>query len=155
MLNKVILDARLARDVELRYTQGGEAIATLNLANSEKTKKKDGSSYEKVVFVECKLFGRIAEVANQYLKKGSRVLIEGKLNLETWEKNGVKHYKHNVLGTGLTMLDSNPQTQAQLKVKEASRVEEVSFNPPSSAESYYANSPTPLPEIEVNDDIPF
>lgn len=148
MLNKVILDARLAKDVELRYTQGGDAIATLNLANSEKTKKKDGSSYEKVVFVECKLFGRTAEIANQYLKKGSRVLIEGKLNLETWEKNGVKHYKHNILGTGLTMLDSKPQTEApqpQSQMREHSSVENVSF-PHSQS----------LPEIEITDeDIPF
>lgn len=141
MINKVILDARLSKDVELRYTQGGEAIATLNLASSEKGKKKDGSTYEKVLYVDCKVFGRTAEVANQYLKKGSRVLIEGKLNLETWEKNGVKHYKHTITCLELTMLDSKPQSPKQ--------------NESASAEGYYANSPTPMPDIEVADDIPF
>lgn len=155
MLNKVILDARLSRDVELRYTQGGEAIATLNLANSEKTKKKDGSTFEKVVYVDCKLFGRTAEIANQYLKKGSRVLIEGKLNLETWEKNGVKNYKHTITGSGLTMLDSSnkPQTEApqpqqvqgQRQMRGHSSVENVSFSHNQS-----------LPETEIEDsDIPF
>lgn len=153
MLNKVILDARLSSDVELRYMPSGEAVSTLKLVNSEKTKKKDGSTFEKVVFVDCKLFGKTAEIANQYLKKGSRVLIEGKLNLETWEKNGVKHYKHTITGTGLTMLDSKPQTespqpqqgQGQRQMREHSSVENVSF----------PHSQT-LPEIEIEDsDIPF
>lgn len=81
----------LTRDVELRYLPSGSALATIGLASNRRFKKQDGSQGEEVCFVDVKLFGRTAEIANQYLRKGSRILIEGRLTLETWnDQSGAK-----------------------------------------------------------------
>ena len=77
MYNKVIIVGNLTRDVDLRYLPSGSAVATLGLASNRRYNKQDGSKGEEVCFVDVKLFGRSAEVANQYLKRGSKVLIEG------------------------------------------------------------------------------
>ena len=104
MFNKVILVGNLTRDVELRYLPSGAALARLNLATNRRYKKQDGTQAEEVCFIDVNLFGRTAEVANQYLKKGSQVLIEGRLVLESWTDNtGVRslliqhllHQRHN------------------------------------------------------------
>lgn len=142
MYNRIVFIGRLTRDVELKYMQSGTAIATLNLASSRKGKKQDGSTYEETCFVDAKLFGRTAEVANQYLKKGSRVLIEGRLAYESWEQNGQKRSKHCIHAEELKMLDSKPQEQ-----KSEVKSEIVSFKTSQQQQE---------PEIEVRDeDIPF
>ena len=73
MFNKVILVGNLTRDVELRYLPSGAALARLNLATNRRYKKQDGTQADEVCFIDVNLFGRTAEVANQDLKKGSRV----------------------------------------------------------------------------------
>ena len=79
MFNKVILVGNLTRDVELRYLPSGSALAKLGLAVNRRFKRQDGSQGDEVCYIDVNLFGRTAEVANQYLKKGSSVLIEGQI----------------------------------------------------------------------------
>jgi len=105
MFNKVILVGNLTRDPELRYLPSGQAICNSGIATNRKFKKQDGSQSEEVMFIDITLFGRTAEIANQYLKKGSKVLVEGRLKLETWtDQSGQKHSRHLVLAENLKML---------------------------------------------------
>lgn len=107
MFNKVILVGNLTRDVELRYLPNGSALAKLGLATNRRYKKQDGSQGEEVCFVDVNLFGRTAEVANQYLRRGSQVLIEGRLVLESWtDNNGQKRSKHSITAESMQMLGS-------------------------------------------------
>ena len=97
----------LTRDVELRYLPSGSALATIGLASNRRYKKQDGSQGEEVCFVDVKLFGRSAEVANQYLRKGSKILIEGRLSFESWtDQSGAKKSKHTITAESMQMLDS-------------------------------------------------
>lgn len=106
MFNKVIIVGNLTRDVDLRSLPSGNSAATLGLATNRRYKKQDGSDGEEVCYVDAKLFGRTAEIAKQYLKKGSKVLIEGRLTLETWnDKDGNKHSKHTITAENMQMLD--------------------------------------------------
>ena len=114
MYNKVIMVGNLARDVEMRYTQAGTGIASFGLATNRKWKDKNGEQKEEVCFVDVSMFGRQAEVANQYLQKGSKVLIEGRLKLDQWEdKSGQKRSKHGIVAEAMQMLDSKPQNGQQ------------------------------------------
>ncbi|TLD82846.1 single-stranded DNA-binding protein [Helicobacter sp. MIT 11-5569] len=107
MFNKVILVGNLTRDVELRYLPNGSALAKIGLATNRRYKKQDGSQGEEVCFVDVNLFGRTAEVANQYLRRGSQVLIEGRLVLESWtDNNGQKRNKHSITAESMQMLGS-------------------------------------------------
>lgn len=107
MFNKVILVGNLTRDVELRYLPNGSALAKIGLATNRRYKKQDGSNGEEVCFVDVNLFGRTAEVANQYLRRGSQVLIEGRLVLESWTDNtGQKRSKHSITAESMQMLGS-------------------------------------------------
>jgi single-strand DNA-binding protein len=107
MFNKVILVGNLTRDVELRYTPGGLAISKLGLATNRRYKNQQGEQKEEVCFVDINIFGRTAEVANQYLKKGSKVLIEGRLVLEQWtDQSGQKRSRHTVTAESMQMMDS-------------------------------------------------
>ncbi|WP_104742514.1 single-stranded DNA-binding protein [Helicobacter cinaedi] len=109
MYNKVIMMGNLTRDVELRYLPSGSALATIGLASNRRYKKQDGSQGEEVCFVDVKLFGRSAEVANQYLRKGSKILIEGRLSFESWtDQSGAKKSKHTITAESMQMLDSKP-----------------------------------------------
>lgn len=102
--NRVILLGNLTRDIELRYTPSGMAVADVGLAASEKRKSQNGDWIEDTLFVDVTLWGKTAEVASEYLSKGSPIFIEGKLKFETWEKDGTKHYKHKVIADRMQML---------------------------------------------------
>ena len=107
MFNKIILVGNLTRDIEIRYTQGGMTIAKTAIATSRKFKSNTGEQKEEVCFVDITFFGRSAEVANQYLRKGSKVLVEGRLQFEQWsDQNGQKRSKHGVIVETMQMLDS-------------------------------------------------
>lgn len=103
--NRVVLVGNLTRDVELKYTKSQTAIAELGLAINEKHKNASGEMVEDVVFVDVTLWGRTAEVAGEYLAKGSQVLVEGRLKLDTWENDkGEKRQKLKVTGENIRML---------------------------------------------------
>ncbi len=111
MFNKIILVGNLTRDIELRYSQGGMGIAKTAIATSRKF-TSNGEKKEEVCFVDITFFGRSAEVANQYLRKGSKILVEGRLNFEQWvDQNGQKRSKHSVIVETMQMLDSKADSQ--------------------------------------------
>ncbi len=111
MYNKVILVGNLTRDIELRYAQSGTGIAKTAIATSRKF-TSNGEKKEEVCFVDITFFGRSAEVANQYLRKGSKILVEGRLQFEQWvDQNGGKRSKHSVIVETMQMLDSRSDTQ--------------------------------------------
>ncbi len=105
--NLVVLLGNLTRDVELKYTQNQMAIAKLGLAVNDRV-KKNNEWVDEPTFVDVTLFGRTAEIANQYLSKGSSVLIEGRLKYETWETDGQKRSKLSVIGDRMQMIGSRP-----------------------------------------------
>lgn len=116
MFNKVIIVGRLTRNVELKYLPSGSATATIGLATSRRFKKQDGTLGEEVCFIDARLFGRTAEIANQYLSKGSSVLIEGRLTYESWmDQTGKKNSRHTITADSLQFMDKksdNPQANA-------------------------------------------
>jgi len=112
MYNKIILAGNLTRDVEIRYTQGGSAIGSTAIATSRKFKSQTGEQKEEVLFVDLTFFGRTAEIANQYLRKGSKVLVDGRLKLDQWTaQDGTKRSKHSVTVENLQMLDTKGQSE--------------------------------------------
>jgi len=104
--NRVVLLGNLTRDIELKYLQSGTAVTDIGLAVNDRRKSQSGEWVEETTFVDVTLWGRTAEVAGEYLSKGSPVLIEGRLKLDTWEKDGQKHSKLRVVGERMQMLGS-------------------------------------------------
>ncbi len=110
-LNKVILVGNLGRDPEIRSMQNGDKVANLNIATSENWKDRDGNRQTKTEWHRVVIFGKIAEVCERYLKKGSKILIEGKLVTRKWvDQNNNDKYTTEVVVSGfnggMTMLDS-------------------------------------------------
>ena len=103
-VNKVILVGNLTRDPELRYIPSGTAVTEVGLAVNDRRKGANGEWIDETTFVDVTLWGRTAEVASEYLNKGSSVLIEGRLKLDTWEKDGKKNSKLRVIGERMQML---------------------------------------------------
>lgn len=101
--NRVILVGNLTRDPELRYIPSGTAVSDIGLAVNDRVKRGD-QWVDEATFVDITLWGRTAEIANEYLSKGAPVLIEGRLKLDRWEKDGQKHSKLKVIGERLQML---------------------------------------------------
>jgi single-strand DNA-binding protein len=95
--NRVILVGNLTRDPEIRYIPSGTAVCDIGLAVNEKYKNAKGEWVEQATFVDVVLWARTAEVASEYLSKGSQVMIEGRLKLDTWEKDGEKKSKLRVV----------------------------------------------------------
>jgi single-strand DNA-binding protein len=105
-VNKVILLGRLGKDPEVRYTQGGKAVASFSLATSESWKDDKGEKKEKTEWHNIVMWGRLGEVAGEYLKKGHQAYIEGKIQTRAWEdKEGNKRYTTEIVGTSLVMLE--------------------------------------------------
>ncbi len=102
--NRVVLVGNLTRDPELRYIPSGTAVSEVGLAVNDRV-KRDGQWVEETTFVDVTLWARTAEIANEYLSRGSSVLIEGRLKLDSWENNeGQKRSKLRVVGERLVML---------------------------------------------------
>jgi len=111
MYNKVVLVGNLTRDIELRYSQSGMAIAKTAIATSRKF-TSNGEKKEEVMFIDLTFFGRSGEVANQYLRKGSKILVEGRLQFDQWtDQNGGKRSKHSIAVETMQMLDSKGDNQ--------------------------------------------
>ncbi len=107
-LNKVFLAGNLTRDPELRYTPGGTAVAQFGMAVNRKFKNREGQMQEEATFVDIEVWGRQAETSSEYLSKGSPVLIEGRLKLDTWEskQTGERRSKIRVVGERVQFLGS-------------------------------------------------
>lgn len=144
-VNKVILLGNLGNDPEVKYTQGGMAIATLSVATTYSRKDKDGNFQEKTEWHRVKLFGKTAEVAGEYLKKGSQVYIEGRIEYGSYEKDGVKHYTTDIIGEDMQMLGGNPDGGQQRQP--AQRREPAQRPAPAPAKGF--------DDVPFDDDIPF
>jgi len=166
MYNKIILAGNLTRDVEVRYTQGGSAIGNTAIATSRKFKSATGEQKEEVLFVDLTFFGRTAEIANQYLRKGSKVLVDGRLKLDQWTaQDGSKRSKHSVTVENLQMLGSKDDAQgggynaAPAGDTYAQPAQQNNYSAPSQPAPQTAPqqaAPTNIPEIDINEDeIPF
>ena len=106
-INKVILVGNLGADPETRYTTSGSAITSIRIATSESWKdKQTGEQQERTEWHRVKFFGRLAEIAGEYLKKGSQVYVEGKLRTDEYEKDGIKRYSTDIIADEMQMLGS-------------------------------------------------
>jgi single-strand DNA-binding protein len=104
-VNKVILVGNLGRDAELRYTPGGAAVATLNMATTEVWNDKSGQRQEKTEWHRVVLWGKTAESLNEYLTKGKQIYVEGRLQTRQWDdKDGNKRYTTEIRGDRIVLL---------------------------------------------------
>ncbi len=145
MFNKVIMVGNLTRDIDLRYTPNGLAIAKTAIATNRRFKTQSGEQKEETCFIDITIFGRAAEVANQYLSKGRQILIEGRLIYETWvDQTGQKRSKHSIAVDNLQMLGRREESASEMR----NRVSQE--NPKTQTQE------TKVPEININEDeIPF
>ena len=106
MYNKVIAIGNLTRDIEIKYLPNNTPLAKGAIATSHKYKTQSGEQKEEVCFLDFTIFGKIAEVANKYLHKGSKVMLEGRLQFDQWTDNqtGAKRSKHSLMVNELKML---------------------------------------------------
>ena len=106
-INKVILIGNLGRDPETRYTQAGAPVTSFSVATSDSWRdKQTGQQQDRTEWHNVVCFARLAEIAGEYLKKGSKVYIEGSLRTSDWERDGQKHYRTEVIARDMQMLDS-------------------------------------------------
>ena len=153
-INKVILVGNLGAKPEVKYASNGNAIANLSVATSESwTDKNSGEKQERTEWHRVSLFGKLAEIAGQYLDKGSKVYVEGKLQTRKWQdQNGQDRYTTEVVVSGfngtLQMLDRRDDASSNAS-KNPSNAK--SDSKPSKPEQ----SITPVAEEEFEDDIPF
>ncbi len=161
MYNKIILAGNLTRDIEVRYTQSGSAIGNTAIATSRKFKSQTGEQKEEVLFVDITFFGRTAEIANQYLRKGSKVLVDGRLKLDQWTaQDGSKRSKHSVTVETLQMLGSKDDAQGggyNAPVAGDTYAQPSAYEAPASQQaSPQQKEASNIPEIDINEDeIPF
>jgi single-strand DNA-binding protein len=156
-VNKVILVGNLGKDPEVRYTPNGKAVANLTLATSESWKDQSGQIQEKTEWHRVSIFGKLAEIAGEYLRKGSQIYIEGKLQTRKWtNKEGQDQYTTEIhldpFNGVMQMLggksEGAPQQQAQRPAQQQQqqqRPAQQSQQPPPMAE----------PDFDFDDDIPF
>jgi single-strand DNA-binding protein len=158
-VNKVILVGTLGKDPEVRYAQSGSALASVSVATNESWKDKNGEKQERTEWHRVKFFGRLAEIAGEYLKKGSQVYIEGSLRTEKYtDKAGVEKYSTDIIANEMQMLGGRPEGGGN---REAAGGERPSAAVrPSGAGGHGAErasrpAPAPLADDFPDDDIPF
>lgn len=107
-VNKVILIGNLGKDPELRYTPGGQAVATFSLATTERWNDKNGQRQDRTEWHNVVAWGKLAELVNQYLKKGRSAYIEGKITTRSWDdRDGVKKYRTEIVASQVQFLSNN------------------------------------------------
>lgn len=155
--NRVILVGNITRDIEVKYLPSGTAVAEIGLAVNDRRKNQNGEWVDETTYVDVTLWGRTAEVAGEYLTKGSPVLIEGRLKLDQWETDGQKRSKLRVVCDRMQMLGSRASGPGGAGRNQAAPPEEVGeFGeaPPSAARPAPGRAATPPPP-PPEDDIPF
>tara|TARA_B100000809_G_scaffold109479_2_gene107962 strand:- start:1876 stop:2358 length:483 start_codon:yes stop_codon:yes gene_type:complete len=156
--NRVIVMGNLTRDVELRYVQSGTAVADIGLAVNDRRKNQTGEWIEETTFVDVTLWGRTAEVAGEYLSKGSPVLIEGRLKYETWETDGQKRAKLKVVGEKMQMVGGRGGSEQQgggSTQGNQSSGNQSSGNQSQFSEPAGVSGGQPAPGATPDEDIPF
>ncbi|WP_223523570.1 single-stranded DNA-binding protein [Pseudomonas sp. BF-RE-24] len=169
-VNKVILVGTCGQDPEVRYLPNGNAVTNLSLATSEQwTDKQTGQKVEKTEWHRVSMFGKVAEIAGEYLRKGSQVYIEGKLQTREWEKDGIKRYTTEIVvdmqGT-MQLLGGRPQGDQQQSgnnyQQSAPAPRQQAPRPQSAPQPQRERpapqqaAPQPAPDFDsFDDDIPF
>jgi single-strand DNA-binding protein len=171
-VNKVILVGTCGQDPEVRYLPNGNAVTNLSLATSEQwTDKQSGQKVERTEWHRVSMFGKVAEIAGEYLRKGSQVYIEGKLQTREWEKDGIKRYTTEIVvdmqGT-MQLLGGRPQNndqqggggnsyQQSAPREQAPRPQQASRQPRSAPpQPQQQPAQQPAPDFDsFDDDIPF
>ena len=153
-LNKVFIIGNLTRDIELRYTPKGSAVADMAIAVNRKWRDDQNQVHDEVTFVECAVWGKTAETCAQYLKKGSPCHVEGRLELQSWEDKttGQKRSKLRVVAEGVQFLGSKPEGQSGGREYSQHQRQDTPRPQRQQEPQRYEDVPT----TEVNDDdIPF
>lgn len=114
-VNKFIGIGNLGRDPEMRFMPDGKAVCNFSIAISEKYKDKSGEAKEVTEWVNVAFFGKLAEIAGEYLKKGSKVYVEGKLKTEKYSKDGVDRYTTKIIGDKMEMLSGKTEGEGKPK----------------------------------------
>ncbi|MHB8252451.1 MAG: single-stranded DNA-binding protein [Acidiferrobacter sp.] len=156
-INKVILVGNLGKDPEIRYVPNGGAVANLNIATSESWKDKTtGEKQERTEWHRVVFFGKLAEIANEYLKKGAQIYVEGRLQTRKWQdKGGQDRYTTEIVGSELQMLGGRGAGGL------AEGPPDMSFEAPAGAGGGGRRESTPPPSSpskggeDFDDDIPF
>lgn len=117
-VNKFIGIGNLGRDPEMRFMPDGKAVCNFSIAISERYKDKSGESKEVTEWVNIALFGKLAEIAGEYLKKGSKVYIEGKMKTEKYSKDGIDRHTTKIIGDKMEMLSGRTETESKPKEKQ-------------------------------------
>ncbi len=112
MVNKTILVGRLGRDPETRFTAGGLAVANFSIATDESFKDKNGEKQKRTEWHKIIVWGKQAEIAQQYLKKGAMIFVEGRIQSRKWEKDGEKHRSFEIVATNFRMLGGGAKAAA-------------------------------------------
>lgn len=127
-INKATILGTLGRDVDMRYSQTGTAIATVSVATSEKWKDKNsGEQQERTEWHRLVMFGKLAEIAQQFLVKGSRAYFEGMLQTRSWEKDGQTHYTTEIKVHTMEMVSDKPNQANQPEPTPQDNINEVPF----------------------------
>jgi single-strand DNA-binding protein len=152
-VNKAILVGRLGRDPETRYTSGGQAVANFTLATDETFKDRSGERQKRTEWHRIVLWGKLAEIAQQYLKKGMLVYIEGRIQTRQWEdkRDGQKRTTTEIVGNVMRMLTSRAEGAAASAAPGPARSADADFEAAAPAPDEHA---APGPEIS-DEDIPF
>jgi len=160
-INKVILVGNLGRDPETRYMPSGGAVTNVSIATSKGWKDKDsGEQKERTEWHRIVFFNKLAEIAGEYLKRGSKVYIEGELRTRDWEKDGQKHYTTEVVASEMQMLDSRGEMGGGGPSAGGPPAGGSSFGGPAANQGAGGSaSPAddfgPPPSDDFDDDIPF
>lgn len=126
--NDVRLIGNLGNDPEVKYTQGGMAITRVSLATTSKRKDRDGNQSEETQWHRVVFFGKLAEIAGEYLRKGSKIAVAGMIRYGKYDKDGVTHYTTEIIVSEMKMLNSTQRSDEQAKRKQAPPPATTDFN---------------------------
>ena len=156
-VNKVILIGHLGKDPEVRYMPSGEAVANVTLATSENWKDKNGEKQEKTEWHNVVFYKRLAEIAGEYLKKGSQIYVEGRITTEKWQdKEGKDRYTTKIVANEMKMLDRKSSGGGSFEVVENQQAEPGRSAPARSAAPAAKPAPAAKSSFDnFDDDIPF
>ncbi|HXF18462.1 MAG TPA: single-stranded DNA-binding protein [Burkholderiales bacterium] len=153
-VNKVILIGNLGRDPEVRYMPSGDAVANITIATTETWKDKGGEKQEQTEWHRVAMFGKTAEIAGEYLKKGSQVYIEGKLQTRKWtDKEGQERYTTEIRADRMQMLGSRSGGSERMPPSEEEVPSRSTAAPAKKAPAAAASKGSGFEDLE--DDIPF
>lgn len=169
-INKVILIGNLGGDPDTRFLPNGNAVTNLTLATSDSWRdRQTGQMQERTEWHRVTFFGKIAEIAGQYLRKGSKIYVEGRLQTREWEKDGVKRYTTEVIvdmGGTMQMLDSRGGGGEQSAPRPQQQAQPQAQQPQQQQQQQQAQQSRPAPSVQhdaqpaadydsFDDDIPF